>query len=208
MPGEYADLETSEVIAEKNAEYGLRSPSGSSDDGSEARTSLIMADRKYLASVFKNVYGPDYDKNNFVNRNIMTNQEIFGAPCDIYEVEYKENSRSVIDQSTRCHSQTWNTDHSVGSTTLRQGWITRTCEQYSARKVFSSYALTNAGIDISEDNFSYAKVDSLYKLFSPQRKLHLSIYNVLMQNKGSLTNDEFWKATLTAFCISPDWQHF
>lgn len=210
MPGDYSSIEKSEVIVEENEDYNPtdRTPSGQDDDGSIARVGLIMADRKYLDSVLENVYGPSYDSRAFVRDNIMRKQDVFGAPCDMYEREFVGDTSAVLDSATNCYADTWNTDTNLTSTTLRQGWLIRACEELSGNTGMGRFALDKAGIDLQEDNYSYQKTNSLYNLFAPQKDLDPSVHKVIVDHKGSLSNEEFWRTTLTAFCISPDWQYF
>lgn len=223
MPGEYQDLEKTDVIIEENESYksgdgDSRTPAGS-DDGSSVSISPQLGDRFYIESVFKNVFGPEVSYANIVHHRIIKNQNVFGGPCDPYENLYKENYRgdgsryyTSINLNANCQSGVENTTKlHLSSTSLRQGWIIRTCEdllRYNSKAV--NYALETAGALKSANfhgDFSYETVNNLYKTFTGVKDLDPSVHQVMLENKNGLSEREFWEATLMTFCISPDWQY-
>lgn len=221
MPGEYDDMEKTDVFIEENESYNSfdrsRNPSGDLDESS-VQISPQMADRFYISNVLIDIFGEQVDQYGLINHRIVRNQAIFGGPCDKYERVYNENTRSDgskfftsqnVDSECRAGVE-WTTKHHLNSTSLRQGWMIRTCEDIFAHQPQAiQYALGNLGIltnSVYTKDRSYEHVQSIYQAFHGVKSLHREVYETLLVHGKDLSDKDFWEGTLMTFCISPEWQ--
>lgn len=205
LPTSYKDLEKGDLVIETNRKPGSVVSTSEDYITSEQR----LGDRYYIESVFREVFGPSYDTSSFVRNNIVVRQSVFGGPCDVYEASKKgENTTAMEFPNFGCFDANWNTDVIVGSTSLREGWRIRACEQIvSSNSTAVTYALNKAGVSTSSGvQVTYEAVNSMFKLFYPIEELTDTAYQEIKAYDVSMGRTDFWKSVLVIFCITPEWQ--
>lgn len=204
LPTAYKDLEKGDLVIETN-----RKPGSVVTNEEFVVSEQRLGDRFYIESVFKNVFGPSYDTSSLVRSNIILKQSVFGGPCDIYEASKKGEDTDVAEfANLGCFDGNWNNDMIVGSTSLREGWRIRACEQVIASNSTAvTYAFNKAGVSTSDSvPVTYEKVNSMYKLFYPVDDLADAAYQEIKGHDTSMGRTDFWKSVLVSFCITPQWQ--
>lgn len=190
---------------EYNYEDNERSPSSISSI-SKAFRKARTGDRFYIASVLKRVFGSSYDNNSYIRTNIIVNQGVFGGGCDKYENSTKgENSTTAEFLWNVCYDSNWNTDQILESSTLKEGWIVRTCEliiKNNSTAVTHALNQAKVGSDIEVD---YDGLNRLYQLFYITDDLPNSAYNTLIKYKDDFSRSEFYTNSLLTFCVSSAW---
>lgn len=209
VPSNYSDKESSEVSFKDNSVSSASTRGPSSQGGSvytdPGSVNLVLANRYVVASTLSQVFNIPVEHVSI--RDIYEAQDIFGGSCvqqdtNLYLVG---NRRYLEGYEQRCFSRNYNTDESLSSTAVRQGWMIRTCERLINHYNYSSRALNQVGIQ-QRDSLNYEKLNKLYQMFYPLENIPKETYSTIESYQSSLTADELWKASLLTFCISPGWQ--
>lgn len=210
VPMQYEEGEQSELSFEDKT----RRPASEKKNTEEEVISEVsnlevrLGDRYYIANVFKDVFGPSFNNSSHVYTNVISKQGVFGGGCDLYERSLRGvNTTSVENAWHQCFDTNWNTDQSLKSTTLREGWRVRACELIiSSNGTAVNHAFSKAQVDRNDDAYAEG-LNKLYQLFYPLEDLPKSTQTEML-NWAEQINDtqEFWESSLLAFCITPGWQ--
>lgn len=168
----------------------------------------ILKNRFYISSVFKDVFGPSYNRNNIVQNSILINQGIFGSGCDIY-TNSRTGARSLTLEfvDKHCFNSNVNSKSSQNSTTLREGWRIRVCEKIIGENEDAvNYALDKANI-AGESAVTYDNINSVYQLFYPLDDIDLETSKILIAAGRDGPSTDYWKRNLLIMCLSPGWQN-
>ncbi len=210
----FAGCNPADYVEEEGAQFSYLDNSGgrspSSSEGDVSFRTLRIGDRFYVKSVFENVFGPTYNRNAIVVNNIIKKQDVFGGNCDPNEGSFwltAEKSYVVSEfEQYGCYG---NKDAKMimASTTLREGWRTRACEEtIEANAEGITYAMAKAKVDI-DSSPDYSNLNRIYQLFYPLDDLDSEVATELISSFSSFSDaEEFWKSMLLTVCLSPAWQ--
>jgi hypothetical protein len=193
-----------------NNNSGNNSGGGNTDNISSLQVALSttktprMADRLYIGTKLRTIFGPD--ANWIIFENITRRMDSFGAPCDIYENSRNGAWGSLDFPDSECFSAQWNSPHNSPSTTLRQGYLTKACEQmvsYAPQTL--DYALSSIGLNDSAA-INSTNVEKAYQLFYGEENLPTNVLQALGDiGAHTISNREHWQAIFLTLCLSPSW---
>ena len=205
----------------------------SSDPGVSQQESsgapLRLGDRFYVANVLAEVFGPTSTP--IIFNNIIPNMNEFGGPCNIQEGsmatfdkiedpkfigrDYEGSIGQRLDYyylgpkefpSLKCFTKNYNVSTFLSSSTMREGWRIRTCNEILHLDANVDFAAGK--IDgITGQPPSNDQLKKLYQLFYPEEKPTEQVITGL-QEVSSLSggNLEKWRHVLLTLCMSPGWQ--
>ncbi len=163
-----------------------------------------MADRIYISTKLRTIFGPDSQW--IIYENITKRMDSFGAPCDIYEGSRNGAWGAFDFPDSECFSAQWNSPHNSPSTTIRQGYLTKACEQMvSSAPQTLDYALSSISLN-DASLVDQTNVQKAYRLFYPDENLPINVLQALGDiGAHTANNREHWQAIFLTLCLSPSW---
>jgi hypothetical protein len=172
----------------------------------------ILADRYYLVSLFKEVFGPNATIADSTNTSVRFQDH--GSPCSIYTYHSKMNAagtgkveNSPMDRCAATSADLTAAPMNPQATVTRQVLIAHACSDLVANAATFKYALSKiqpTGIPAATE----ANVLKAYRLFyrvgaEPHKGLTESLL-VMLPQKG-VTADH-WRVVFNTICSSGFWQ--
>lgn len=174
-----------------------------------------IGDRWFISNVLLDIFGPSAHQ--VVRENVIWVPESFGGGCDLYEM-------SKIDYSNWEFLDSYCPNLSTGialkqpaikaSSTVREGWLIRTCEllvknpsamTYAVQRVKQVTQDASANIAINANTISAA-----YHLFNPYRTPASEVVDKVLEfnNSNSSSIEEKMQILILTLCIDPTWQMY
>lgn len=170
----------------------------------------ILADRRYLASVFTSVFGPTALSVDSSRNHLNATQN--GSPCSVYGVHNKVNGSgyAVSDAVENCSRTTVNrTGAPVNPkpTVSRQADLAHACSDLTTNNTTLTYALkqisTEAVPEASRENV--LKAFRLFYRYRPDpHEGLLESLQVMVPPQGATR--EHWRVLINTVCASSLWQ--
>lgn len=169
-----------------------------------------MGDRHYVYGVAERVFGPNFNASDRAYSYLYNKQAEFGGNCDLYERSLSGFTTGPIYEfrHNHCPGNEWNKTLLGVSTSVREGWRLKFCEEtmkYNSTSV--TYAFNRAGVNRYTASVSYDEVQKLYQLFNPAETLPTQTFATILQESTNFQSvPQFWESLLLVFCTAPDWQ--
>ncbi|MGZ6331442.1 MAG: hypothetical protein ACXWP5_02400 [Bdellovibrionota bacterium] len=167
-----------------------------------------LGDRFYVESVLGDIFGPAARPITF--KLIVTPASSFGGPCDIQaQVRVGPNPNDLADPHSACPGGKFAaTLPMIGTPNMvRQGYVTRACEQLVASAPAMDHAL---GLLFGTQPPSQPEEASLlraFQLFNPERQLDRAALSALAGiAAGEKDLRKRWTYILLGLCLDPQWQ--
>ena len=173
-------------------------------DSVKSQISFSFADRYYIYSVLKNIFGQSSQA--ILRDNILKNGNIFGGPCDIYEQIRVEPEQYLNSEETRC----FNGKHEYAypmrrsPSLLREAWMLKTCNLLIKNKITWNFARSQVNTKISNTE---KYLDEVQLLFDPNAEKNKEFNKVLLEKVKLIKSiDKKEKFIFYQNCLFPSWQ--
>jgi hypothetical protein len=169
---------------------------------------LRLGDRFYIESVLIDVFGNSLRP--VTQKYIINSAGALSGPCDNYEqVRIGDEADSFADPHSACPGgKLATTIPTIGSSSLlRQGHITKTCEEALRNKVAFDYVLNKIFVDSPISEPDSESLQRAFSLFNPELVLNSKIKGKLLRiDHSNKNNRERWASIILTLCLDPGWQ--
>jgi hypothetical protein len=204
---EYASLQGDDF----NSTLGDKDPDPVVDEKVSTTFEPILTDRRYLKSVFTDVFGPRALA--IDSTRTTTNALVHGDPCSVYEDQLTKDAKGVyvradaMETCSRVSILLTVAPINPKSSVTRQALLTHACSDLTNNNITFDFALKK----ISADGLpapTDANINKAFRLFyrfrsDPSQKLVESL-KVMIPPTGA-TKDN-WRILLNTVCASGYWQ--
>lgn len=181
---------------------------------------LNLSERRYLAAIFSDVFGPKSDA--IVQANILLKHDDIGGPCSEYAHHMKKNvsdkgvvSYANADAKKVCDEENTTKLLLPPPQAVRQGWVIQTCTAlvgkdstppetlaYALDKVVAGSTFGKLPL-VTDENLA-----RLHRLFYRERPLPSDSVRDALKSmfQGGTPTLEEWKTAIYSVCVSSHWQ--
>jgi hypothetical protein len=180
----------------------------------DTKSEALLADRYYIRSLLEDIFGPAA-QSTASSRALMTNVQVNGSPCSLYEDHRQVNPADVTkliraDFMQVCSNAS--ADRVNGQvlpkvTVTRQALIAVACSDLVASNQAMGYAFSKfskAEVPPATDENLLAAVNLFYRNGPEPDQGLMDSMREMFSPAGATLDD--WRGLMYAICVSPQWQ--
>ncbi len=169
---------------------------------------LRLTDRFYVVSVFTDIFGPK--SKSVVDEYVFMQPNTFGGPCDFYEqVRISTERYGYADPDSRCPGGKHAANVTMFGTAnlLRQGFVSRVCEDLSVKPETLKFALKKIFSAKPPQVPDNQNLLTAFQLFNPERTPSNEVIEALKNIGPNEKNlQKRWSSIILVLCVDPSWQ--
>lgn len=171
-------------------------------DNERLDVSLRLGSRRYVESVFKQIFDITSEDNSDLRNRVFRNKD-FGGACDYYAAALTGNSTGEFNNE-RC----WSGVKPVMQTNYsnnRSAHSINTCERVIKKENLFEKAMSKVTATSSDfTSQSFIKLYQLFYLLEVPSNSVIEEFKLLFRTQSS--RKEGWRSVLMGVCMSPEWQ--
>lgn len=177
------------------------------DEANIVSTRPRLADRVYVASVLRDLFGPGAQEK--INEYILAPDSVMGGACDYYsQIRTGPGPNDFHPSGGRCLSGKMAPSIPMvpQANLVREGYVMKACEYLTNTRdtftYFLAQTLGSGGNEVTDD-----RLTKVFQSFQPAKTPTPQVLAALRKVAAATTRDQnAWRSITLTLCMDPQWQ--